>query len=181
MNIALYGGSFNPPHISHIFSATYVSLVGNFDKIFVYPCYSSPTGKNLIDFEHRVNMCHLAMDHIPNLIVSKIEETLPEPSFTLNTVKAFQKIYPDSKFRLVVGSDIIQNKHLWKKDHFEEICEIAPLFILSRGGNEGYSNVVMPEISSTKIRSLLELNHSASVQFLSTKVFNYIKENSLYV
>lgn len=182
MKIALYGGSFDPPHISHIFSATYVSMVGEFDKIFVYPCYSSVTGKKLIDFRHRVNMCHLAMDHIPNVIISEIEKDLSEPSYTLNTVRYFKKIYPDAKFRLIVGSDIIKNQHLWKKDHLDEIYETAQPFILGRSGFDGgHTGVVMPDISSTKVRSLLSLNHPGVSNFLSTKVYNYIKKNNLYV
>ena len=116
MKIALYGGSFNPPHISHVFSATYVSMINCFEKVYIYPCFSSPTGKKLIDFHHRLNMCHLAFGHLPNVLISSIEETLPEPSYTLNTINAFKKINTNAEFRLIVGSDIMVNQHLWKKE-----------------------------------------------------------------
>lgn len=112
MKIALYGGSFNPPHISHVLSATYVSMVENFDKIFVIPCFSSVTGKNLLPFRHRINMSNLAFKNIPNIYVSNIEDSLPIPSYTLNTVLKFKEIYPEAEIHLIVGADIMATQHL---------------------------------------------------------------------
>ena len=184
MKIALYGGSFNPPHISHIFVATYIAMMGRFDRVYIYPCFSSPTGKKLIDFNHRLNMCELAFGYLPNVIISLIEEGLPKPSFTVNTVKEFKRILPKAEFELIVGSDIMANQHLWKKEDLEEIYNIAPPFVIGRSGVENNSscNIVMPDVSSTNIREMISSNNIESIsQVLPASILEYIIENKLYV
>lgn len=184
MKAALYGGSFNPPHIAHIFSATYISMVGGFDRTIIYPCYSSPTGKKLIDFDHRLKMCKMAFGHIPNVIISEIEKTLPEPSYTINTINAFKELYPSTNFRLIVGSDIIANQHLWKKEHLEQIYNIAKPFVLGRTGFENGSDceIIMPDVSSTNIRNMLLSNDMVGLaKVLPENILRYIVKNNLYV
>ena len=184
MKICLFGGSFDPMHISHVLAIHYLSATGNFDKIFVIPCYSSPSGKKLIDFNHRVNMCNIAVNFLPKVIVSRIERMLPEPSYTINTVREFKKTYPNDELRLAIGADILANTHLWKQEDLEEIFKLAPPFILGRLGYEHpeASGPIIPGVSSTKVRELIKTdNHTELSKMVPISVIEYIEQHKLYI
>jgi nicotinate-nucleotide adenylyltransferase len=58
--IALFGGSFNPPHVAHQLVALYVLETQPIDELWIVPVYTHALGKQLADYEHRVAMCELA-------------------------------------------------------------------------------------------------------------------------
>ena len=60
MHIALFGGSFNPPHVGHMMAAYYVIATRPVDKLWLMPAYRHPFGKRLAPFDDRVKMCELA-------------------------------------------------------------------------------------------------------------------------
>ncbi len=184
MNICIFGGSFDPPHISHVLAIHYLAAVGNFDKVFVTPCYNSPTGKKLIDFNHRLNMISMAVNFIPNVIISAIEETLPIPSYTINTIRKFKEFYPNDSLRLAIGADILSNAHLWKDKDLKEIFEIAPPFILGRFGYDhpDANGPIIPGVSSTKVKNLISLNNKEELnKIVPSNVLKYINNNKLYI
>lgn len=183
MKYCLFGGSFDPIHISHVLAIHYLAAVCDFDKIFVIPCFDSPSGKKLIDFQHRFNMVNIATGFIPNVIISDIEKKLPIPSFTLNTVKEFKKIYPDSELRLAIGADILKNQHLWKDNDLKEIFDMAPPFILGRFGYEhpDAEGPIIPGVSSTKVRDLIKQDNTTELsKIVPFDVLKYIKIHNLY-
>ena len=59
MQVALLGGSFNPPHVGHLLAAQYVRATQGVDEVWLMPAYRHPFGKALESFEHRVRMCEL--------------------------------------------------------------------------------------------------------------------------
>lgn len=184
MKICLFGGAFDPIHISHVLAIHYIAAIGSFDKIFVIPTYISPVGKQLIHFNHRVNMCNIALNFIPNVIISRIERTLSQPSYTINTVKEFKKIYQNDELRLAIGADILSSTHLWKSEDLKEIFELAPPFILGRFGYEHpeASGPIIPGVSSTKVRELIKSdNHTELSKMLPTSVLQYIEKHRLYL
>ena len=183
MNICIFGGAFDPPHISHVLAIHYLAAVGNFDKIFVAPTFSSAAGKKLIDFNHRLKMINLVVNFIPKVIVSDIEESLPVPSYTINTVKKIKEFYKTDQLRLAIGADILSSTHLWNPEHLKEIFEIAPPFILGRFGYEhpDAEGPIIPGISSTKVKELLKLdNRSELSKMVPTSILKYIADNKLY-
>lgn len=184
MKICIFGGAFNPPHISHVLAIHYVAATGNFDNVFVVPTFSSTTGKELVDFNHRIKMVQLACSFIPNVIVSPIEEYLSKPSYTINTVKRIKKSYPEAELRLAIGADILSTTHLWDPDHLKEIFEIAPPFILGRFGYEhpDANGPIIPGVSSTKVRDLINSNNKEELnKIVPSVVLKYIEENNLYI
>ena len=63
--------------------------------------------------------------------------------------------HPDDTFCLVVGSDILREKHLWKR--FDRIEELVELIVVPRSGypDPSLRGPILPEVSSTQIRELL--------------------------
>ena len=73
MKIAIFGGSFNPPHIMHKQIA--LSLVNNkyVDKVIFVPTGSKYNKENLIENKHRLNMLKIYCEYDERLEESDYE------------------------------------------------------------------------------------------------------------
>ena len=60
MRVAIFGGSFNPPHLAHQMAALYVLETAAIDELWIVPAFQHPFGKVLAPFAHRLEMCELA-------------------------------------------------------------------------------------------------------------------------
>jgi nicotinate-nucleotide adenylyltransferase len=183
MQVALFGGSFNPPHVAHVLAATYLRCVPGFERVLVIPVYEHAFDKALAPFDDRIEMCRLALSWIPGVEVSGIEERLGRPSRTLHTVQHLLGEHPDWKLRLVVGADVLAEVDKWYR--FETVERLAPLYALGRvGAGPGTPRPVLPGVSSTEIRELLRSDapeDAARVAFLLPRaVHAYIQERGLY-
>ena len=76
MEIALFGGSFDPPHVGHLLAATYVLATEPVGELWLVPVNQHPLGKKLAaPFEHRAELCEamIADAGLPRARVSRIE------------------------------------------------------------------------------------------------------------
>jgi nicotinate-nucleotide adenylyltransferase len=85
-SVAVFGGSFNPPHVAHLLAATLVLATQDVDLLLVVPAFKHPFAKSLAPFDERVTMCTLAMGWLPGVEVSRVEEELGGESRTLRTL-----------------------------------------------------------------------------------------------
>lgn len=155
MRVAVFGGSFNPPHIAHVLAVTYVASLGLCERVMVVPVHAHAFDKHLAPFSVRLRMCQEAMGFIPGVQISDIEASLPPPNYTLHMLRALSARNPDWQLRLVVGADVLGDSHKWHA--WEEVCALAPPIVL---GRVGYARPdapppVLPDVSSTRIRELL--------------------------
>lgn len=159
MNIALFGGSFNPPHIGHVLNACYVLGAFPVDQLWVMPVYLHPFAqkRGLLPFEDRLEMCRRAFSPFGNrIVVTRTEEEAPAGAKTVDLLEWLLPRHPSDHFSLVIGSDILGEKHLWK--HFDRIEELVDLIVVPRAGYPAPSlkGPVIPEVSSTLVRGILE-------------------------
>ena len=132
MNVFVFGGSFNPPHMSHVLAVTYLLAAAEPDQVLVVPCFLHPLAKGLAPFEDRVAMCERAMGWLPRTVVSRVEGELGGESRSLRTVAHLRATHPDWNLRLVVGADILLESERWHA--FDQVKALAPLFVLGRAG-----------------------------------------------
>jgi nicotinate-nucleotide adenylyltransferase len=153
--IAVYGGSFDPPHVAHLLAAAYALAVGAFDELLVIPVFAHPFQKRLSSFEHRTRMCELAFAELEHVTVSRLEQELPVPSRTLSTLEALTRERPFAELSLIVGSDVLAETSKWHA--FEKVLRLAPAFVIGRAGypHPQASAVTLPGVSSTRVRELL--------------------------
>jgi nicotinate-nucleotide adenylyltransferase len=184
MQVAFYGGSFNPPHVAHVLAAAYLRSVGAFERVLCVPVYSHAFDKQLVDYEHRVRMCELALDWLPGVEVSRVEEQLETPSLTLRTLRRLHAEHPDWELRLVIGSDVLFESHKWHA--FDEIARLAPPFVVGRVRfpHPDAPPPVLPDVSSTRIRTLSAQDGANARRelevYVPRSVLAYIREHSLY-
>ncbi|HKA89152.1 MAG TPA: nicotinate-nicotinamide nucleotide adenylyltransferase, partial [Haliangiales bacterium] len=112
---AVFGGSFNPPHVAHQMACLYVLETEPVDAVMVVPTFRHPFDKHLCPYEHRLEMARLAMAPLgPRVVVSDIERGLGgEASLTLHTLEALAAAHPGIGLRLVIGSDILREREKW--------------------------------------------------------------------
>lgn len=175
-HIALFGGSFNPPHVGHRKVVEFLAKNPQFDKVWVLPTFSHPFDKSLIDFSHRLKMCELNFGDLGKKVkICDIEGKFKKnPSYMIDTIKALQKKYPDIHFTIVVGSDCRNELSQWK--NFDELRKETDFFFIPRAG---FEKSPFTDISSTEIRKALKFGEAIGEHLVST-VKKYIEENKLY-
>ncbi|HEY0708650.1 MAG TPA: nicotinate (nicotinamide) nucleotide adenylyltransferase [Polyangia bacterium] len=181
MRVALFGGSFNPPHLGHQLLALSVLETQPVDALWFVPCFKHPFEKALAPFPHRLAMCRLAAAALgPRAVVSTVEEELGGESRTLLTVKALQAAHPTTEFRVVIGADLQAEVASWYGA--EELRRLVTFIVVGRAGFPATGSVEMPAVSSTEVRARLARGESDDlVQGLVPRtVLDYIRAHRLY-
>lgn len=181
MRVAIFGGSFDPPHVGHVLAVAYVLATEAVDLALVVPCFRHPLGKELSGFEHRLAMCELAMGWLPRTRVSTVERELGGPSRTLRTLEHLAAEHPAWSMRLVIGADVLVEAPRWHA--FDAITRLAPPIVLGRAGvsHPDAPEPVLPEVSSSAIRAALRDGEAARVEkLLARGVAAYATAHALY-
>lgn len=180
--IAIFGGSFDPPHAAHVMLAAYVLAVAEVDRLLVVPNWRHPLGKRACStFEDRFRMCELAFVDLRRVEISRIEEELGGPSLTLRTVEELRRRMPDAALRLVIGADILGEADRWHR--FDRVAELAPPLVVRRSGHPtgGWDvlPVELPPIRSTEIRDRLAAGESVE-GLVPRAVLRHASKHGLY-
>lgn len=154
MRVAVYGGSFDPPHVGHAMVAAWLRWTDRVDRVCLVPAYGHAFGKQLVDYDARLAMCRaLAATLGPWAEVSEVERGR-SPSYTIDTLELLAASRSDDRFRLVVGADILESADRWRA--WDRIAEdFTPIVV----GRDGYPEVEgairFPDVSSTEVRARL--------------------------
>jgi nicotinate-nucleotide adenylyltransferase len=179
--LAILGGSFDPPHLGHVFLAAYALAVGGVERVLVVPVFEHAFAKPLSPFAHRLTMCELAFRDLRRVEVSALERELGGVSRTLRLIDALAQRYPHHRLRTLIGTDILAESHRWQG--FAEIERRAPLLVAGRSGHEpadaAISGPLLPAISSSEIRARLGAGEDPG-GLLPREVLRYAREQRLY-
>ena len=179
--VAIFGGSFNPPHVAHVLACALLLSVEEVDRVLVVPAFQHPFAKSLAPFEDRARMCELAMAWMPRVEVSRVEEQLGGESRTLRTLESLASAHPDWRMRLVIGADILTEAPRWFG--FDAIEKLAPPIVLGRAGvpAPGAPAALLPEVSSTQVRDAIARGAWADVEKLVPgAVLAHVRTRGLY-
>ena len=116
MKIAVYGGSFNPPHLGHREAAEAVVREIAPDKLFIIPDCIPPhkeMAPNSPGPRERLALCRLNFADIERVEVSDIEILREGRSYTADTVARLREEYPGDALSLVVGTDMLLSFEEW--------------------------------------------------------------------
>lgn len=133
MRLGLLGGTFDPIHIAHLWMAEHARDALSLDLVLIVPAARPPhkPGLPITPFEARYRMVELAVEGVPGLAASRLEEGA-EPSFTIDTLDRVAKLHPGADVWLVIGSDSLRDLPTWRAP--EEIVRRARLAVLPRAG-----------------------------------------------
>ena len=159
--IALFGGTFDPPHIGHIEVVLSLLEQNHVDEVWVVPVRQNPLKKEKASEPLiRKAMVEAAFSQIPKVRILYDELEMPSPSYTIDTIRHLKKKYPllsTNELFFVVGSDAFKEKNQWK-----EIDELEKELIFLVVQRDGFEYVPTPsslcisglrlDISSTLLR-----------------------------
>jgi len=128
--VALFGGSFDPPHLGHqqIVETAIENL--DIDTLLVVPAYLSPfKNSSLASATQRLEWSHILFDTLDNVQVESYEIEQGKSTTTSQTIKHFSNMY-NVKY-LIIGSDNLSTLNKWH--HFEWLNAHIIWVIVSRG------------------------------------------------
>lgn len=178
MHIALFGGAFDPPHLGHQALTLHVLATQNVDQVWWLPTPVHPFAKNMASWSQRLVMCQLALRHfdVHKVRLCEIENALPAPNYTVETVAALQKRHPGWDFSLVIGSDNVDRLDSWHD--IARLRSLCQFIVVPRAGHK--HGALLPQISSTEVRETLGHARLPSRQ-VDQQVLAYIQQHKLYV
>jgi nicotinate-nucleotide adenylyltransferase len=130
--IGLFFGSFNPIHRSHVTVAMALQQWAQLDhvRLVLTPHSPNKSKDDLLEDQERLTMVEAALAGMDNLKVERIELTLPQPNYTIDTVRALMGREPDCDFVLLMGADNLLGFAQWKQS--EDILKCLPLLVYPR-------------------------------------------------
>jgi nicotinate-nucleotide adenylyltransferase len=179
LRTAIFGGSFNPPHVAHQMVCLHVLETAGVDRVMWVPVGQHPFAKDLAPFDHRFEMCRRAAAPFgAAALVSRVEAELPTPSRTLVTLRHLVAGSHDERLALVIGTDILPERDKWYG--WDEIARLCDVIVVGRAGYPAPGvQVELPAVSSTEIRARLERGEDVS-GMVPAAVLEYIRAHRLY-
>ena len=199
---AVFGGTFDPVHAGHIGLADYLLKTGRAGRVVFLPAPHPPhkQGNEPAPFADRAAMIRAAIAGHAGMSVSEMEAERSGPSYTVDTLDILKKRYPAEHFVWVVGSDSLNQLHMWYEA--ERLVRENRFLSYPRPGAEADLDLLRsvwppdlfeklcggiltgaPEFdpSSTEVRRRLdEHGPDACRGMLPEPVLNYIREHHLY-
>jgi nicotinate-nucleotide adenylyltransferase len=192
MNVAIFGGTFDPVHRGHLAVARAAQRKCKLGRIYFVPADVPPHKRRqpIIAFEHRYAMLAIALrgekTFIPSLIESRSQ---PErPNYSIDTVRRFkQTLAKNDRLFFILGIDMFESIDTWYKP--QELMREVEFIVVSRPGfrlpsSDGDKRVhlvpdVSEKVSSTNLRAALASGR-VKKGLLDEAVVEYIRKEHLY-
>lgn len=176
--IAIYGGSFDPPHLAHLEILKILTNNPLCIRTILLPNYQNPLkSKSLFSPNERLKMCEiLAQISGDKTAISDYEIRQNRPVHTIESICALRKQILDSNFFnsngldsspqaklcFVLGSDSFETLHLWKDS--QSLCDLVEFIVVKRES----STITHPQNLTPKVRTSINLSHFNAIS--SSKV-----------
>jgi nicotinate-nucleotide adenylyltransferase len=175
--IALFGGSFDPPHIGHLAVIEALKEFEDIDKIIVMPTYLNPfKTKSHASSEQRLQWLREIFSQEERVIVSDYEVSQERKIPTIESVNYLLKSY--KKIYLVVGADNLASLSKWCK--YQELCTKVTFIVASRDKVKIPENFlalnVNENISSSQLRD--KMDKTKLIPKCAQTIADFYKDNN---
>jgi len=200
LKIAVFGGSFNPVHNSHILAAREVLRQTTVSEIWFMPCHlhAFKSRAGFASSDDRAQMLRRALKGEKKMRVSTLEieigKAKRKENRTIDTVRALKENYPKNEFLWVIGSNLVREVKKWAGFR-ELIKEIRIIVVPIKGEEKGvFSQKWLKEnnalvlsrkratenISSTQVKEWIEGGRRV-LELVPKGVHSFIVEKMLFV
>lgn len=175
--IALFGGSFDPPHIGHEAIVRAVLDLKFIDKVVIMPTFLNPfKSKSHAPSQLRLKWLKEIFSSYNNVEVNSYEVDLNKKVPSIESVKHLLKKY--KKIYLIIGADNLESLPKWRR--YEELKNLVTFIIISRDKirvPESFLTLnVQKDISSTKLRESMDI--SQLPKKCAVQISKYYKEKN---
>lgn len=184
MRVAVFGGSFDPPHNDHARIVKYLAEGCDipFDLIVVaiVDDGTHAHGKQLSPYGHR---CEMVREMLSDTLGPPREDVViarQTQSLSADYLRALHTELPEKgDIYFVVGGDIVNDLDRWER--WDEVLELSTPLIITRPGYPHTSKYIQREIVSEGISSTMV--RAGTIPFLDVvppSVAQYIMQHMLY-
>jgi nicotinate-nucleotide adenylyltransferase len=116
--VGVLGGTFDPPHVGHLWLATLAADAIGLDRVLFMPAAQPPhKGGQLVSrATDRLLMTRLAIAGDPAFELSTIEMERPGPSYTIDSIVELERLYgADARLVLLMAADSLAQIHTWRE------------------------------------------------------------------
>lgn len=197
--IGIMGGTFNPIHYGHLILAESAYNAANLDSVWFMPSKNPPhkLQDEVIPDIFRKEMVELAISGNPHFEISLLELCREGFTYTVDTLRELNRIYPEIDFYFIIGGDSLFQLDTWKSPgeilksahilaasryHIADEEILSRIQSLNRNYNSDIKALSVPtiDISSKMLRQYLKEGRSVRY-YLPEPVRQYIKEQHLYL
>lgn len=190
----IMGGTFDPVHFGHLLMAERAREEFGLQRVIFVPA-GAPAHKpawRVTEAQHRWNMVCLAIGDNACFEASRIEIDRPGPTYSIDTVREFRRLWPEDEPYFIVGMDTVGEIPGWYRA--DELVHLTQFIVACRPGWDCNPQEVLPagfparlhlvesplmEISSTDIRE--RVRRGKSIRYTApAAVVDYIQANNLY-
>ena len=191
VKIGFLGGSFDPVHFGHLMAAQDAYEQHGLDRLILVPAAQAPLKPQQVKSpaHDRLEMLRAATAWDHRFEVSDYEVSKGGISYTIDSVRHFQALYPGSQLYWIIGGDQLPQLHLWKD--IGELAQLVEFIFLERPGFPVKAQPAIPglrlhrcdghllAVSSTELRERCRAGLALDY-FVPHKAIVYIQEKGLY-
>jgi len=175
--VALYGGSFDPPHIGHEAIVKALEKLDFIDKIIIMPTFLNPfKDSSIAPSALRLKWLQAIFSEYEDVEVSAFEVTQARKVPTIETVKMLKNEY--EKIYLIIGADNLKSLEKWYR--FSELNELVTFIVATRDAIDVPDNFLqLPvdvDVSSTALREHMDI--SKLPKQCADEIAQYYKEHN---
>jgi nicotinate-nucleotide adenylyltransferase len=175
--VALYGGSFDPPHLGHEAIIKALQELDFIDKIIVMPTFLNPfKEKFAAPAALRLKWLEKIFSDYEKVEVSSFEVDKKKKVPTIESVLALQKDF--DRIYLVIGADNLATLKEWYR--FDELNKLVHFIVASRQNIEVPQNFlkldVDVDVSSSALRKNIDI--SKLPKKCAREIAHYYKEHN---
>jgi len=197
LEIGLFGGTFDPPHLGHLILASEAVHQFTLSKVIWVLTPDPPHKRNgaLTPVEHRLAMILRTLADNPVFEISRLELDRPGPHFTYDTCRLYMEQHPSAEITLLLGGDSLLDLPDWHKGT-DIVSLVHRIGVMRRPGNmhdlsrlehklPGLSRKVIFLDTLLQAVSSREIRHRVAEglpfrYYLLPSVYEYIETQGLY-
>ena len=133
MRIGILGGSFNPPHRGHIYASELALRQLALDSVWWLVSPQNPLKplRGMANFLERIGAAKRFVHH-RRILVSDIEAQFGT-RFTVDTLRALTRRFPQAHFVWIMGSDNLVQLPRWRS--WQRLFAMTPIAVIARPGS----------------------------------------------
>ena len=175
--IALFGGSFDPPHLGHKAVVEALLELQEIDKVLLMPTFLNPfKSGSFAPASLRLKWLRDIFRNFKDVIIDSFEVEKQTKVATIESVEYLLKNY--DKIYLVIGADNLESLHKWYR--YNELKEKVTFIVASRDKlvvpDEFSQLKIDKDISSTEFRKNLNTDDLAEIN--AKEILKYYKEKN---